>query len=566
MLGRLRRFLSVGNHHADAHLPIMPEPLPAPPYDLRQFDSLLSQITSGQSVISSDLLPFLSCPRKAHRQVVNYRIAEAFFDSGRAEQAKAFIQRSWILSEFSEEVLPLFLKIHESLKDAASIREAYKRIGFSKIDKNVSPALYYFGMSHYADSHLHCIDKFDYDFDMLDAVKKAAERFFPQVHSVSSESGPTDKVRIGYLLKGITDVNSIIVRHIMTLVKYSDSARFEVSVFCPESRAQVLSSSQGSANVSEFRELGAKVYMAQDTDSLDIAQMLLDTAKQIRSVGIDVLVTSAGLTDFSHYFLICLKAAKVTIGLVQGPPAQFAPPNLDKCISWSTHPLLDTPVDCELVHFSSEEHAAIGKNPVSRQEVGVPNDACVLLSSGRAAKFQNVEHWTALKQILEKYPQAYYVVVGSVEEYVKCFDSVIPDAVKPRIRFLGWREDVLSILPVADILVDTYPSGGGQSLIEGMLCGLPLVAHCNDYFALFDQNNWSPIEDLIGGLETVVERGNFDAFKQSLSRLIEDTEFRSAIAAQCSQRVKASAGTETLRKSVAECERIYLEALERAGN
>lgn len=563
MLGRLRRFLSVGNDNADSHLPGVPKSLPSPPYDSCEFESILEKIRSGQDVRSFDLLRFLSIPRKAHRQVVNHCLAEAFFDSGRIEQAKVFVKRSWVLSEFSESVLPLFLRIHETARDSSAIREAYKRIGLSLINKNLSPALYYFGLSHYADSHLHCIDKFEYDFDMLDAVERAAQRYMQQVQNISSETSG-DKIRIGYLLKGITDVNSILVRHIMTLVKYSNSSKFEVSIFCPESQGQVFSSAQGAANVSQFKKLGAKVYMAPDKESPDIVQMLLETAKQIRISGIDVLVTSAGLSDFCHYFLVCLKLAKVTVGLVQGPPAQFAPPNLDWCISWSTHPQIDTPVDCSLVQFSSEEYAGEALTAVSRKDLELPESACVLISSGRAAKFQDVQHWTVMKQILEEYPDVFYLIVGSTREYVKCFDSVMPDEVKSRIRFLGWRSDVLSILPAADIIVDTYPSGGGQSLIEGMLCGLPLVAHRNDYFALFDQNNWSPVEDLVDDLETVVDRGDFDAFKLTLSRLIEDREYRKGVGEQCLRKVRQGAGSGCLQDAVVNCEKIYLEVLNRS--
>lgn len=228
MLGRLRRFLSTETERAVADLPNASELLPPPPYVTSEFNAILDRIKSGKQLRSSELLPYLSCPLKVHRQEVNFRLAEVYTAAGQLEQAKVFVQRSWILSNFADEVLPLYLKIHETLKDAKAIREAYKRIGLKKIDENVSPAIYYFGMSQYADSHHHCVDMFEYDFDMLDAIRKAAERFHPQVRATASEAEPTSKVRVGYLVKGITDVNSIIVRHIMTLTKYRDQSNFEV--------------------------------------------------------------------------------------------------------------------------------------------------------------------------------------------------------------------------------------------------------------------------------------------------------------------------------------------------
>src|SRR5258707_1986169 len=96
------------------------------------FSTILSRITDGEVVSPSELLHYLCRERREQRADANRRLAQAYWQSGRAESlqyAKVCIQRAWLLSGFAADLLPLYVEIHLKLGDIAEIKEAYKRAG-----------------------------------------------------------------------------------------------------------------------------------------------------------------------------------------------------------------------------------------------------------------------------------------------------------------------------------------------------------------------------------------------------------------------------------------------------
>jgi len=88
----------------------------------------------------------------------------------------------------------------------------------------------------------------------------------------------------------------------------------------------------------------------------------------------------------------------------------------------------------------------------------------------------------------------------------------------PRIRFLGYREDVADLLRAADIFVlASHREGMPRSIIEAMMTGLPVVA----------TNIRGSREEVVEGeTGTLVPVGEPDALAAALNRLVEDTAFR----------------------------------------
>jgi hypothetical protein len=66
-----------------------------------EFDKLIDRIKSGNLTKPCELLPHLCLENVEERCYVNFRLAEAYSESGDFQQAKTFINRSWILSKFS---------------------------------------------------------------------------------------------------------------------------------------------------------------------------------------------------------------------------------------------------------------------------------------------------------------------------------------------------------------------------------------------------------------------------------------------------------------------------------
>lgn len=521
----------------------------------RELTSILGRIANGEMIEASELLPYLCLESRQQRSEVNAMLADAFIQAktpDHLQRARVFIQRAWTLTGGSADLLPLYSQICAALNDTASIREAYKQLGMKAArEDNISAAINYFTLAHKAYGIFDQLDRFEYDFDVMSHMNELAA---PHRFHATGQTAyrPGDKIRIAHLVKGISESNSILVEIDLIFARFYDRSNFEVMFFIPESKDLVERSAQAKNHIEQFESLDCEVVSVPSQSNQ--AETLLALAKTIHEFSPHVLLTSAALADYRHYFITSLRPAPISIGLVQGPPAQFAPPILDWCIAWTKHPLMDCPVDCSWVEIKIDYPMQRFAGAYSRKSLGLPDNCCVLLSAGRPTKFQSQEFWQAIADILKNYSDVFYLAVGPREDEVSFLSSILSDDVRARIRCLGWREDFLQILPACDILIDTYPNGGGQVIVQAMSLGIPFVAHGNDYMSLFDQTNWSPVEDFISDSEIIVSRGDFQQFKKVLSKLIEDKSYRSAMGERCREEHVRRANPE---KAIRDCEEVF---------
>lgn len=524
------------------------------------FQDILARIAEGETVNQSELLPFLSLGAREQRATVNAMLADAYFLSPASEhlaQARVFVERAWPLSNFASELLPLYVRVVSATGDFDAAKKGFKRAGIAAARRGeTNQALQFFQDWHFAYQRFERLDRYEYDFDIMNCLDDLAAPH-QYTHDEIPELSEGGKIRIACLARGITEVNSILIKIDLELAQHRDRTRFDVKVFVPDQRSKVLSSPQGAKHIAAFEALGCPVVTADDSE--DTERTLLDLAARINEFRPHIMLTSAALADFQHYFITALKPAPIQIGLLQGPPPQFAPPTLDWCIAWTRHPLLECPVDSSWVTIYLDWPDREGVDGFSRRKLGLPAEACVLLSGGRPTKFQQREFWTAIGELLTQYPNTYYLAVGPTEDQIPFLAEVVSAEVKPRVRCLGWREDFLKILVNADVVIDTYPNGGGQVVVQAMSMGIPVVAHRNDYLQPFDQNNWSPVEDFLNESDLLVKRGDFASFKQVLAKLIVDEDYRDDAGARCrAQHLKQADPAATVRR----CEEIYTQLLE----
>ncbi|MCH2326042.1 MAG: glycosyltransferase [Rhodospirillales bacterium] len=123
-----------------------------------------------------------------------------------------------------------------------------------------------------------------------------------------------------------------------------------------------------------------------------------------------------------------------------------------------------------LPNFVSEEKA----DPVPRRQFFTPDGASLVLGLGRL--HQN-KAFDVLLDAASRVPNVYLWIAGDgplKEELEKQAENL---AVKPRTRFLGWREDTAALLAAADIFV--CPSRHeplGNVVIEAWAQGVPVIA------------------------------------------------------------------------------------------
>jgi len=112
-----------------------------------------------------------------------------------------------------------------------------------------------------------------------------------------------------------------------------------------------------------------------------------------------------------------------------------------------------------------------------RQEFNLPVTAFVIGHTGRYVYAKN--HETILQvafTLCKKFDDIYFVLVGKgVDEIYR--KIIIEKGLESKILLLGYRKDVLRLLPLLDLFY--FPSvteGQPNSLIEAMITGLPVVA------------------------------------------------------------------------------------------
>jgi len=113
-----------------------------------------------------------------------------------------------------------------------------------------------------------------------------------------------------------------------------------------------------------------------------------------------------------------------------------------------------------------------------RRELGIPEDAIVLLSVGELNKNKN--HETVIRALhATNIPNMYYLIAGSGELYRPLKDLIAQLNLEKNVLLLKFRDDVNELYKISDAYcLPSYREGLNISLIEAMSSGLPVI--CSD--------------------------------------------------------------------------------------
>jgi glycosyltransferase involved in cell wall biosynthesis len=123
-----------------------------------------------------------------------------------------------------------------------------------------------------------------------------------------------------------------------------------------------------------------------------------------------------------------------------------------------------------LPNFVSAEIAA----PLNRKDYYTPKDAPLLLAMGR---LHENKAFDVLLDALVRLPNAYLWLAGEGPKRAELEAQAEKIGVKPRVRFLGWRDDIAALLASCDVFV--CPSRHeplGNVVVEAWAQSKPVVA------------------------------------------------------------------------------------------
>jgi glycosyltransferase involved in cell wall biosynthesis len=130
--------------------------------------------------------------------------------------------------------------------------------------------------------------------------------------------------------------------------------------------------------------------------------------------------------------------------------------------------------DPSLFHMPPGFSAPEEHPPVSRAELGLPADAFVFAVVGVRLDDDVDGRFLDLLETITADPRAHVAMMGRFDE----FEAALAPrpALAGRVSFLGYRQDILSVLRVCDAYINPDRTGGGRSGAYALHAGLPVLS------------------------------------------------------------------------------------------
>lgn len=496
---------------------------------IERLEIVCQAIRQGQPLGCGVLGSVLDVAISAESFKVNDALARAYLAAGDTVSAATFAGRAFLFAGLSEEFLAFYIKLHQTKGDIAAQRAAYKTMGMRyAATGDTYSALRNFNLHRDAYALAGHGNRYEYDFDVLAEIDRLAAvhaKRLKQPWQLAFQTGK--RTRLAYLVFHIHHPESVIVKLLCEFAKCHDQKKFEVVFFVVES--STLNNATTDKNLAALKNAGANVVQADRYPLVECALQIRDKVAQFDP---DLFIAAAALAEYAHYFTMLASPATARIGLVYGPPELYIGPRFDWVIASSNTLLLDSPVDGSVIpiEYTLPDRAQFVAK--TRGSLGISTDAVVLMSAGRSSKFMDQCFWRAIVQALALHPLAVFVAVG-LDVDPPFLAELLTVQLASRVIRLGWQTEYLTILVNADIVVDTYPSGGGIVLVDAMALGIPVVSFRHDYTRPYDQMNWNLGEELVVVPELLLDRYQLDGLRDLLSALIEDKDRRAKLGLAC---------------------------------
>lgn len=188
------------------------------------------------------------------------------------------------------------------------------------------------------------------------------------------------------------------------------------------------------------------------------------------------------------------------------------------------------------IEFSRFGNALVDTK-AKRQELGVPENAFLMLSVGELNKNKN--HQVIVRALAKlNNPDAHYVIAGVGDKKDYLLDLVRQLGVSEQVHLLGYRRDIEELIRTADVFC--FPSqreGLGLAAVEAMACGLPVIAAKNRgtrEFVCPDKNGFlcdcSDVNAFAEALNKVIyDRMLLERFSKNTYNAVERFELRNVL-------------------------------------
>lgn len=169
-----------------------------------------------------------------------------------------------------------------------------------------------------------------------------------------------------------------------------------------------------------------------------------------------------------------------------------------------------------------------------RQELGIPEDALHIVTVAELNSNKNQQIIiNAIAKIEDK--NIYYSICGNGPYRIKLQKMITDLHLENRVRLLGYREDIDSILQSADCFA--FPSkreGLGLAAVEALACGVPVISALNRGTKEYMTDN--------NGI--LCPHNSEEEYVLAIKKM-KDREYRNTVSCQCRESVKKFSIEET---------------------
>lgn len=505
------------------------------------FQKILARVAAGENVEQIEFVHFLMDQSTADRQAANFALGKAFAKAGNMQAAAVLARRAFDLDKLNADVFNFCYATLQSLnrlEDLVDITREAIVMAATEGDPHLVYELYIAFTNILGGWPLLKPIKPDRPSDRI--VAWIMERTFG---SPGPKLDPSvlngRRIKVGIMLAGDSAQESALVRAAIGFARYHDRNRFEVTIYSYLTPAEARQANpRYDAWLADFKSWGCAFRAGVPAAGL---AKVIATHKAILLDQLDVLVFNMLIADY--YVLALLKSAPVLVAGMHGNPRGYTMRHLDGALATDPHSHMEsltrtywlTPA----VDFDAMMPNDAEVKPATRAAFDIPDGATVIMTAGAEYKHANPAFWHAAESILRACPNAVWMICGVEKPYLKRAGITISSDVDARFRFVPWRQDfVWNVLPLAEIVVDTFPAGGAFVIFWAMRRGLPCVSFRSNYLRPFHSLDWSPAFRVVESEEMALPYGDTDALVRRVTQLVGAPDERAQFGAACKEMSK----------------------------
>lgn len=358
------------------------------------------------------------------------------------------------------------------------------------------------------------------------------QRFYPQFKGLSfkRKKKANDKIRVGYISRNFC--SQAVSYYMVNRILYHDRSQFEIHTFA----------------IGERNDHMTELFVKNSDSFTRFAKLddLAGVAKAVVDRKLDLLIyADIGMDPFT-YMLAGLQLAPVQAALV-GHGTTTGLPTVQYYISGDFESLeAQQHYREKLIRLPNSGAAQFSPGeptePILRSSLSIPEDAVVFISCANGIKHGPARDFMLI-EILKQAPNAWIVLKpfqNPPSIHQRFASRVMSEArkagVADRLRILPplpSAKDIMGLLAMGDVQLDTYPYGGWTTNMEALYMGLPIVTQEGDMM----RNRWGSHMLRALGIQEGIARDEFEYIAWAV-RLAKHPEIRAKVRGQIQERVE----------------------------